>query len=309
MLGFRDRLVILMYHRVLAQPDIYHTGDVDAAAFDWQMAILQRYFNVLPLTEAAERLRTRSLPPRAVAITFDDGYADNVEIALPILQRHKLHATFFIATGYLNGGRMWNDTIIEAIARAPQAHLDLTHLGLGTYFLPEDGARVRVIRELLGRLKYLEPQERLRISQAIADTAGQKLPHDLMMTTAQLRTLSAAGMGIGAHTISHPILSRVSDDESRREIDGSIKELRELLGQEIRTFAYPNGRPGTDYARRDVEIVSSTGIRVAVSTAWGYANSDTDSHQLARIAPWDATPVRFALRIFRSYFGSPPIVV
>ena len=309
MLGFRDRLVILMYHRVLAQPDIYHSGDVDAAVFDWQMAILQRYFNVLPLTEAAERLRTRSLPPRAIAITFDDGYADNVEIALPILQRHELHATFFIATGYLNGGRMWNDTVIEAIARAPKAHLDLTHLELGRHFLADDGARVRVVRELLGRLKYLGSQERLRTSKAIADTAGQKLPDNLMMTTAQLRTLSAAGMDIGAHTISHPILSRVSDDESRHEIDGSIKQLGELLGQEIRTFAYPNGQPGTDYARRDVEIVSSAGIRVAVSTAWGYANSDTDSRQLARIAPWDTTPVRFALRIFRSYFGSPPTVV
>ena len=76
MFGFNDRLIVLMYHRVLAQPDAYRAGDVDVVAFDWQMATLKRYFNVLPLTEAAERLRGGSLVSRAVAITFDDGYAE-----------------------------------------------------------------------------------------------------------------------------------------------------------------------------------------------------------------------------------------
>lgn len=309
MLGFRDRLVILMYHRVLARPDPYHAGDVDAEAFDWQLAVLKRYFNVLPLTEAAERLKRSALPPRAVCITFDDGYADNVEIALPLLQRHQLHATFFIAAGYLDGGRMWNDTVIEALARTSGETLDLTKSGLGTYGVANDVARVGAIKELLGRLKYLQPEDRLHKSTVIAEAVGKSLPDHLMMTTAQLRRLSKAGMEIGAHTMSHPILSSLSDEASRTEIEGSITRLRELLGQEIPTFAYPNGRPGKDYGRRDVENVGRAGIRVAVSTAWGYANSSMDSHQLARIAPWDATPARFALRVFRSYFGAPPAVL
>jgi peptidoglycan/xylan/chitin deacetylase (PgdA/CDA1 family) len=130
-----------------------------------------------------------------------------------------------------------------------------------------------------------------------------------MMTTAQLRALNTAGMDIGAHTISHPILARVSADESKREIEGSVQRLRELLGQEVQTFAYPNGRPGTDYLQRDVDIVRRAGVRVAVSTVWGYAKSGVDSLQLARIAPWDATPMRFALQILRSYFGAPPVLL
>lgn len=309
MIGSLGRLVILMYHRVLAQPDPYHAGDVDAAAFDWQLTVLKRYFNVLPLKEAAERLQRGTLPARAVCITFDDGYADNLEIALPILQRHQLHATFFVATGYLDGGRMWNDTVIEALARATGEHLDLSTLGLGSYSITTTSARIHATRELLGQLKYLSTAERLHKSAGIAASVGQHLPDNLMMTSAQLCTLSKAGMEIGAHTISHPILSRVSDHTSRSEIEGSIQRLRELLGHNITTFAYPNGRPNTDYGLRDVENVRRAGIQVAVSTAWGYANSRMDRHQLARIAPWDTTPTRFALRIFRSYFGSPPSVL
>lgn len=309
MLGFQNRLVILMYHRVLAHPDSYHPGDVDAAAFDWQLAVLKRYFNVLPLTEAAERLKCGALPTRSVCITFDDGYADNVEIALPILQRHQLHATFFIATGYLNGGRMWNDTIVEALARATGERLDLTSLGLGTHPITDTAARIKATRALLAQLKYLQPEDRLNKSVKIASVVGQNLPDNLMMTTTQLHTLSQAGMEIGAHTINHPILARVSDHESRAEIEGSIHRLHELLGRSISSFAYPNGRPHTDYGSRDVENVRRAGIQVAVSTAWGYANSSMDRHQLARIAPWDTTPTRFALRILRSYFGAAPSVL
>ncbi len=185
MFGYRDRLAILMYHRVLAIPDPYHAGDVDAFAFDWQLSTVKRYFNVLPLTEAAERLKRGTLPRRAVAITFDDGYADNVEIALPILQRHGLHATFFIATDYLDGGRMWNDTVIEAVARASATSLDLTSLGLGIHDVAEVAARVRCINTLLGQLKYLPPFEREQKCSAIARHIGEPLPDHLTMTTAQ----------------------------------------------------------------------------------------------------------------------------
>ena len=89
------------------------------------MAALRRYCHPVPLIEGVRGLATGSLPDRAVTVTFDDGYADNAEVALPILQRHGVPATFFVATGYLNGGRMWNDSIIEAIRRAPATELDL----------------------------------------------------------------------------------------------------------------------------------------------------------------------------------------
>lgn len=108
-------LSILVYHRVLPQADPLFPSIVDAERFSLQLELLRRCFNVLPLPEALARLRNGSLPPRAACITFDDGYADNEAVALPLLRQHGLHATFFIASGFLDGGRMWNDTVIEAV--------------------------------------------------------------------------------------------------------------------------------------------------------------------------------------------------
>jgi peptidoglycan/xylan/chitin deacetylase (PgdA/CDA1 family) len=250
-----------------------------------------------------------TLPQRAVSITFDDGFADNCTIALPILRRMGLHATFFIATNYLDGGRMWNDTVIEALAAYRAPTLDLTDLGLGRYPLETPPERTQSAITLLRAMKYLPQAERLEKSATIAAHVGAPLPNDLMLTTAQLRQLHAAGMEIGAHTLSHPILARVADDDAEREISGSRARLSELLQCDIRTFAYPNGQPEKDYTARDVSIVRRLGFDVGVSTAWGYADARMDRHQLARIAPWESTPVRFGLRVARSFFGVPPRLV
>src|SRR5688500_10667438 len=108
------KLSILIYHRVHAEVDPIFPAEVDAKQFGLQLNWIKSLFNVLPLDEAIEALEQNRLPARTAAITFDDGYADNTEVALPILKKHNLSATFFICTGYLDGGRMWNDTIIES---------------------------------------------------------------------------------------------------------------------------------------------------------------------------------------------------
>lgn len=306
MFGFENRLAILMYHRVLAQPDPLRPWDVDTRAFDWQMRLLARYFNVLPLPEAARRVQEGSLPARAVSITFDDGYADNLLLALPILQKYQLHATFFIATGFLDGGRMWNDTVIETFARASGTHLSLENLGLGRYPLGDAAQRLATVKEVLGKIKYRPAQERVALTEAMAAQVPQELPRNLMLTSQQLRALHAAGMEIGAHTVNHPILARTEVKEAELEITRSRRRLQELLDDPVATFAYPNGRPGTDYATAHVAMVRNAGFNVAVSTAWGAARRGMHPFQLARIAPWDTTPLHFGLRIARSYFEAAP---
>lgn len=127
--GKRARLSVLIFHRVLRQPDPLFPGEMYAQRFDAVCRWLAAWFNVLPLDQAVSRLKAGSLPARAACITFDDGYADNHEVAASILGRHGLSATFFIATGFLDGGRMWNDTVIESVRQAGAATLELGHVG------------------------------------------------------------------------------------------------------------------------------------------------------------------------------------
>ncbi|MFO0121490.1 MAG: polysaccharide deacetylase family protein, partial [Inhella sp.] len=105
--GARGRLTVLIFHRVLTQPDPLFPGEMDAARFDAVCGWLASWATVLPLHTAVRQVRDGVLPARALAITFDDGYADNASVALPLLQKHGLCATFFVSTGYLDGGRMW----------------------------------------------------------------------------------------------------------------------------------------------------------------------------------------------------------
>ena len=292
--------LILIYHRVLKTPDPLLPDEPDAVAFAGQMDFIRQNFNVLPLREALDRLSRRALPARSVCVTFDDGYANNLEVALPILLERGIPATVFVAPGFLSGGRMFNDTVIEAIRRAPP-EIDLTREGFGHYLLPDAAARVRTINLLLPSLKHLPPGERLARADSIAERVGVELPRALMMTEEQVRQLHRCGIEIGAHTMSHPILARIDEDSARQEIRASKDVLEQITGRPVTSFAYPNGRPINDYTARDVLLAREAGFDLALSTAWGAATIDRDRFQLPRIAPWDRTAVRFGLRMARAY--------
>src|SRR4051794_25826189 len=108
------RLCIVNYHRILEAPDPLLESEPDPDTFRWQMELLAKYFNVMPLHEALVALNNDRMPPRAVCITFDDGYRSVHDLALPILKEFNLPATVFVTTGYMTHGAMWNDRIIEA---------------------------------------------------------------------------------------------------------------------------------------------------------------------------------------------------
>jgi peptidoglycan/xylan/chitin deacetylase (PgdA/CDA1 family) len=298
--GHDASLLVLIYHRVLPGPDPMLPSEPDAATFRGIVELLADNFNVLPLTEAVERLRSASLPARAVCITFDDGYANNLAVAAPILAERGLPATVFIAAGYLNGGRMFNDTVIETVRRA-ESTLDLGPLGLGRHELPDIAARRRVVNEILTKIKYLAPDERTLQADRIAETVGASLPDDLMLDDAGVRQLSKLGLEIGAHTVNHPILTRIDAERASWEIRESKHRLEGITGVPITAFAYPNGRPGQDYDAIHVRCVKESGFDVAVSTATGAVRAGDDPYQCPRVAPWDPTSMRFALRMMRHY--------
>jgi peptidoglycan/xylan/chitin deacetylase (PgdA/CDA1 family) len=307
--GSAAKLTVLMYHRVLGDPDPL-TGEVHAQHFDLQMRALREYFTVLPLFEAVVRLAERTLPSRAVAITFDDGYADNALIALPILQAHGLHATFFIADGYLDGGRMFNDTVIEAVRRLPGPVLELSLPGFPPA-LPAGSIEEKrqALGRVLGSVKYLEPEQRQRVVEQLVARVPGKLPTDLMMTQEQVRTLTRAGMDVGGHTVNHPILSSVAIESARQEIEANRSKLRAITGTEVPLFAYPNGVPGKDYSYAHRELVRAAGYKAAVTTSWGAADATCDPYQLPRFTPWDREARRFALRLMHNLVSRRPTLL
>lgn len=303
------KLSILLYHRVLGEPDPLRPDEFDQETFRLHMEVLADCFNVLPLDRAAAMLGAGALPPRAVCITFDDGYADNESIALPILLELGLTATFFVATGFLNGGRMWNDSVIEAIRVADKGTLDLREAGCGVHELGNDAQRLAAVTALLPDLKYQSPVERDAKVARIISTVARSVPDDLMMTSDQVCNLVAAGMTIGAHTVRHPILARLDDQDARTEILQSRNALEEITGSAISLFAFPNGKPGIDYGRRDVDLLKDLGVKTAVSTAWGVCTRKSDRWQLPRFTPWDKTRGRFALRMLHNYSRTSPDLV
>ena len=268
----------------------------DAAQFARIASFLASYFSVLPLSEAAERLAAGTLPAAAACITFDDGYRDNLTVAAPILRRHDLPASLFVATAFLDGHCMWNDVVIEAIRAAPAGTLDLQDLGLGSIQIGDAASRVTTYQQLLLQLKYLEVGDRLERATEIARRAGLGSLTGLMLDPTELRPLRGQGWEIGGHTVSHPILARLDDASALREIGEGRERLTALLGEAPSTFAYPNGVPGVDFTDRDVALVRRAGFAVAVTTAPGANRRGIDPLRLKRFTPWDQAMTRFGAR-------------
>ena len=298
--GPRARLAILAFHRVLPAPDPLLADEVDAGSFERLVMFLRREFNVLPLAEACARLNRDSLPARALSLTFDDGYANNAEVALPILLRHQLSATFFVSTGFLDGGTMFNDAIIEIVRTAPAGRHDLSALGLGSLTslaLGDDASRRAAIDLLLPHFKYMALHERgVRVAR-LAEATGGELPAPLMMRADDVRRLAASGMQIGGHTVNHPILMRLDDRAARAEILEGKRRLEEITDSPVTLFAYPNGKPGGDYDARHVEMVRRAGFSAAVATINGVACRDSDRFQLPRCGLWSQSPQRLGARL------------
>jgi len=303
----KQRLSILIYHRVLPGHDPMRPDEPTIAEFDWQMRVLRNNFHPLPLLDAVDRLHAGTLPTRAICVTFDDGYADNELHALPVLKKYDIPATVFVSTGFLNGDRMWNDSIIEVLRNYAGEKLDLTDLDLGCYSLESNTQRLVAVDSIIRKIKYLDPVIRKTLVQKIQGRSG-RLPDDLMLTDAQIQSLARSGVSIGAHTVNHPILSSVSAEIARREIRDSKSYLEQLLQQQIEVFAYPNGKPDLDYRMEHRDMVRELGFRAAVSTHWGVSTNQSDRFQLPRFTPWDKGELKFAMRLLASYRQVDPLI-
>lgn len=301
--GGRGRLMILTYHRVLERPDPLLPDEPDAERFAAQMAVLARHCSVLPLPEAAQRLRDGTLPPAAVCITFDDGYRNNLEVALPVLRQFGLPATVFITQNAIETGIMWNDLVIEAVRQAP-ATMDLSMVGLGTETLPPAAGRAPFVLKVLEAFKYQSLQERWRNAYELYQRVASAPPPRLMLNENELCSLVEAGIDVGGHTVNHPILAKLSETEARREIVDGAEWLARVVGRRPVSFAYPNGRPGRDFSEAHMRIACDAGFELAVSTEWNCAIRESHPFALPRVSFCGSSADRLAWRIAKSFLAS-----
>jgi peptidoglycan/xylan/chitin deacetylase (PgdA/CDA1 family) len=290
------RLSVLIFHRVLRTPDPLLPYEPDAAQFTQIMDWIASNFTPLSLSEGVDRLENGTLPYGAVCLTFDDGYEDNLSIAAPICAQRGIPFTVFVASGYLDGGIMWNDRVIESVRRAEGESLDLSDLGYGRHRLGEPQSRARLIEALLKRWKYLPFGEREALAREIQARFAPDLPSP-MLSRAQVHKLRALGAEIGGHTVSHPILSVTEASDAMREIADNKADLEALLGQRLRFFAYPNGSPDTDFSGTHVALAKRAGYDAAFTTQPGVSTQATDRYRMPRFTPWDRSPLRFSARL------------
>ena len=293
----KPKFEILRYHRVNDENDPIF-GAVPVKIFQKQMEILANHFNVLPLEELVERTLRRDVPPAAVAITFDDGYRDNYENSFPILKRLGLPATIFLATGPLESGApLWHDLVFEAFRMTSAEFISVDGKDYPLRTPLQKGTALFAFREYLRMHDYrswgsLIEQMRagLGVFQDSMSNRAQKLSWD------QIEEMSKNGITFGAHTVTHPILTRMSLAAATEEIKASKEIIEGKLRSPVRVFAYPNGRQG-DFNESIKQVLKGAGFLCATTILWGTNSIDTDPFELRRIGIWDTDANTYALKL------------
>ncbi|MET0508511.1 MAG: polysaccharide deacetylase family protein [Burkholderiaceae bacterium] len=298
--GPNGRLAVFTFHRVPAAPDPLFPYEPDRSTFASILDWIGEQFRVLAPYEGCRRLYAGRLPPRAAMLTFDDGYRDNFEVAMPLLRARGLSAAFFIATGYSGGRPMFNDRIVHAIGGCRRSSLKLPWPGGEVVTLDGIEARRRAIDRIIAAVKYLPSEARERQVDRLVEATEADAPPDLMMTREQIAALAAQGMEIGGHTRWHPILQSLPAEQAEGEIEQGRADLAEITGRAPRLFAYPNGKSPRDYGPIHRAFVARAGFEFAFTTEGGAASAATDPFRIPRHTPWSRYRPRFGWQAYRN---------
>ena len=285
----RSRLTILCYHGIVRSalpiPDYCF---LDVKHFESQMHWLARNrFPVVPLSEALPDLLMGRLTEPTVALTFDDGYRNNLDVALPILQKFNFPATIFVATGFIGSLKtIWPNRVLHALQSTA---VEKVTWGGRSFQLSRIAGRKKANKLLQARVKELAPaapdEAAAEIERLLHVPENPDMGHDspfAMMDRDEIRRGADSGLlEFGAHSVTHPILSALDDERVRREVKQSVQAIRLMVPQPSPCFAYPNGRP-VDFDSRCISHLKENDIPFAVSTVEGTNRPGADAYRLAR---------------------------
>ena len=272
---------VLMFHQISNK--INSLGlSITPELFEELVVFLNNRYGIISLGEAVDRLTSGNQLSGCV-FTFDDGYRDNYDFAFPILMKHKTPATIFVTLDALDTGVFSWDMFDQAIVQTTADAIDLEHFGLETYRMSGTD-RTTVIADLHRSLKRLPNDKKSQIVQYVITTYGDdKNKQRTMLTWEEAREMANSGLiTIGAHTITHPILSRVDSAQAHHEIVAGKSLIEDRLGLPVRYFAYPNGGM-SDFNDEHVTMVKQAGYLAACSTIAGTNDHQSNLFTLRRI--------------------------
>ncbi|MCL5105165.1 MAG: polysaccharide deacetylase family protein [Armatimonadetes bacterium] len=283
--------VILMYHRIVRRDTLPHLPEpgmwVDASTFDRQLDLLKRTREIVPLYRIADAVRNgEGLPPRACAVTFDDGWLDNYTNAFPLLIKHNIPATIFLTSGFV-GAEMpfWTAEVWDSL------HALTPDPTPPDWFTPDMAGIVRalaraghppsehLISRCMGHIKTLPATLRIRTADYLMKSAGWRSDERRAMNWDEAREMYDAGIEFGIHTRTHPVLSELTRDEIDREIIGSKLETESNLGIRVTALAYPYG----DFDQRARLAAIDAGLELACTTTPGSCAATRDPYTLPRV--------------------------
>jgi len=268
-------LRVLTYHRVdeLARRPWLDPGLISASpkVFDDQMAYLAAHYQVVTVPDVLAALKSRQktdLPPRAVLVTFDDGYYDFEEQAWPILKRYKIPVTLFVPTAYPDHPEQtfWWDNLYQALQNTSRR--DNLNTAIGTFSLGNAASRNQAYQRLKNYMKTLKHSEAILTVKEIFSQLDVQPAPNCIMSWDTLRKLSQEGLTLGAHTRTHPLVNRISLEKAREEAVGSLEDLKREIGTVQPLFAYPSGEFSDDV----VSTLQNAGFALAFTTKRGVNN-------------------------------------
>lgn len=315
------RVAILLYHRLDERGGDPLGLNVSPDRLEQQLRALSNQLDIVPLAEVSNRSRTNR--GRAVAITFDDGYAGLLDEAKSRLERAGIPATAFIPSGFVGSGRefWWEELegiLLHEGALPPSLELTIegrtvrwTASGRRNLRGTQVSARGRLYYLLARLLARVRDPERKRVLAELSAWAGVNPPHRrarMPLGADELQALATGGtLEIGAHTVSHPVLASLAQAEQEHEIAGSKTALEAIIGSPVKSFAYPYGG-STDYTDASVFAVRAAGFERACANMQGPVGPQSDRFQLPRfiVRDWDAdTLLRRLDRLFARWPLAP----
>ena len=278
-------LRVLTYHRV-ADPKTtpkLHPRIISATPenFARQMRHLAKHYCVISMEELLDAVERKAhIPDGAVLITFDDAYTDFNEIAWPILQYYRLPVTLFVPTAYPDQPQraFWWDRLYQAITFTTRAEWSIN--GLGTLSLHTTEQRTNSLRLVQNHVKTLPHVDAVQFVDAVCYKLGKEQKTEkTVMSWDEIRQLAKYGVTIGAHTQTHPIMTKLTSEAAQQEISGSLQDLHHHLGHVLPIFCYPDG----GHNDKIIELLKQNGVKLALTTLRGLNHlGSMDPYRLRR---------------------------